>query len=57
MNNNQEDISPEMLQKYVETIRHFRGYVDKERFNEDVEYLRNFLNEVGTYITDMLKAA
>ena len=56
MEGRQEDLSPELLLKYTETIRHFRGYVDKERFAEDVNFLREFLKEVEPDLEKFLKA-
>ena len=47
----------ELLQKYIETIRHFRGYIDKDRFNEDIEFLIKFLNEVGPAAAEIRRAA
>ena len=57
MKDHQEEMPAEMLQKYAETIRHFRGYIDKDRFKEDVEFLLKFLKEVGPATTDVRKAA
>lgn len=45
-------LDSETIQKYVETIRHFRGYVDKERFAEDVEFLRRFLERAEIPVED-----
>lgn len=56
MKDHQEEVSSEILQKYTETIRHFRGYIDKDRFNEDVEFLRKFLNEVAPLTASVMKA-
>ena len=36
------------LVKFAETIRHFRGYVDKNRFAEDVEFLRELVRAINT---------
>lgn len=57
MKDHQEEMPAETLQKYAETIRHFRGYIDKDRFKEDVEFLLKFLKEVGPATTDVRKAA
>ena len=37
----------ETLQKYATAIRHFRGYIDKEKFNDDFRFLVNFVREVS----------
>lgn len=37
----------ETLQKYATAIRHFRGYLDKEKFNDDLRFLLNFVREVS----------
>ena len=52
MEGHQEDMSPELLKKYAEAIRHFRGYVDKERFAADVEFLRRFLERAEVPVED-----
>lgn len=42
-----EYIEQETIRKYVTVIRHFRGYLDKERYADDVAFLRAFVEEVG----------
>ena len=37
----------DMVQKFAQAIRHFRGYLDKEKFEEDFSFLMNFVHEVG----------
>ena len=38
---------PDRMDIYLEVIRHFRGFVNKERLPEDIAYLQNFLNRLG----------
>ena len=40
-------IEQEKIQKYVSVIRHFRGYLDKERYEDDIAFLAHFVQEVG----------
>jgi len=40
------NISSETLLRFEETIRHFRGYIDKERLEDDINYLQDFLREI-----------
>lgn len=37
----------DQLQKYAEAIWHFRGYLDKEKFDDDMEFLIEFVRQVG----------
>ena len=44
---NADCIQQETVQKYAYAIRHFRGYLDKEKFDDDLAFLMNFVREVG----------
>jgi len=35
------------LQKYAEAIWHFRGYLDKEKFDDDIDFLLEFVRQVS----------
>ena len=45
---NADCVKPEMIQKYAYAIRHFRGYLDKEKFDDDLAFLMNFVQEVSS---------
>jgi len=49
---NSDCMTQEMVQKYAYAIRHFRGYVDKEKFSDDMAYLMNFVREVAPKCRD-----
>ena len=55
--NSVSENSGDTLEKYVEAIRHFRGFVNKERFNEDVTFLREFVREINETADERQKAA
>jgi len=57
LNSNMADSESETLQKFTEAIRHFRGFVNKERFSEDVSFLREFVREVNETTDERQKAA
>lgn len=44
---NSDCLEQETVQKYAYAIRHFRGYLDKEKFDDDLAFLVNFVHEVG----------
>lgn len=37
----------EQLQRYAEAIWHFRGYLDKEKFDDDLDFLLEFVKQVN----------
>lgn len=45
---NSDCLAQETVQKYAYAIRHFRGYLDKEKFEDDLAFLMNFVREVGS---------
>ena len=55
-NSNLVETEGETLEKYAEVIRHFRGFVNKERFNEDVTFLREFIRDVNETAGERQKA-
>lgn len=54
---NASEILPKMLKKIAESIRLFRGYIDKDRFYEDIEFLLEFLSEAGHAGANIRKTA
>lgn len=46
---NSDCLAQETVQKYAYAIRHFRGYLDKEKFEDDLAFLVNFVREVGCH--------
>ena len=40
-------IGEEKLQTYAEAIWHFRGYLDKEKFEDDLEFPIEFVKKVS----------
>ena len=44
---NRTYVDREDLPKYAEAIRHFRGYIDRERFEDDIAFLRQFVAEMS----------
>ena len=43
---NRDYPSQETIQKYASAIRHFRGYLDKEKFEDDFRFLMDFVQDV-----------
>ena len=44
---NNDCLQRETVQKYAYAIRHFRGYLDKEKFDDDLAFLMDFVRDVS----------
>lgn len=40
------ELAPETYEKYITAIQHFRGYIDKVRLEDDIEFLMDFVQKM-----------
>ena len=40
------ELAPAAYEKYITAIHHFRGYVDKVRLEDDIEFLMSFVQDM-----------